>query len=136
MAQRLGFFDQWAFGEWADRNAINRNADDLSMVEASVEGMQAQIARQQKELLQLRAMLMGVVEVLHAKAPFDDAELDAAVAAAHAQLTAPRPPVPHPGRTPPAPRSTQTTACAKCQRAVALSATNITALGNVCDACV
>jgi hypothetical protein len=127
MAQRVGFFDQWAFGEYADRKAINRNADDLNLVESNVEQLQAQLAQQRQEIVQLRAMLMGVVEVLHAKAPFDNAELDAAVSAAHARLTAPRTP---------AQQAQQSTTCAKCQRTVPLSATNITAAGNVCDACV
>ena len=127
MASRLGLFDQWAFGEWADRNAINANADELTAVEATVDGLRTQLARQQKELVHLRAMLMGVVEVLHAKAPFDDAELDAAVKAAHDKLTAP--PNPH------APRPVQTTSCARCARTVLLSQTNITAFGTVCDAC-
>jgi hypothetical protein len=127
MAQRLGLFNQWAFGEWADRAAINQNADDLLAVESSVQGVQARLARQQDEIVRLRAMLMGVVEVLHAKAPFDDAELDAAVRAAHARLSAP---------PTPAQRAAETTICSRCQRTVLVSATNITANGVVCDGCI
>jgi hypothetical protein len=91
MAQKLGFFSQWLGGEWADRAAINRNADDLAKVEVGIDEMRKLVQRQGKEILQLRAMLMGVVEVLHAKAPFDDAELAHAVENAWAQLSPPPP---------------------------------------------
>ena len=154
MAYKLGLFDQLFGGEWADRRAINRNAEDLSYVEADVSFLQAavqrqgqEILRQGEELLRLRAMLMGVVEVLHTRAPFDDAELERAVQAAWMQLTAPPPPPP-----PPPPASSMTdpyrgipaaatappvrlVMCTRCGRQVPASKTNITEHGEVCDAC-
>lgn len=89
MAEKLGIFSQWMWGEWADRNAINKNADVLESVETNVSALQSTVARQSEEILRLRAMIMGVVEVLHAKAPFDDDELEAAVNAAWTGLTKP-----------------------------------------------
>jgi hypothetical protein len=130
-------------GEWADRAAINRNADDLSSVEVSVAGLQTVIQRQAQEILRLRAMIMGVVEVLHAKAPFDDAELERAVQTAWTQLTT-VPPAPaaagftDPYRGTPADATAapeRLVLCTRCGRQVAASKTNITASGEVCDAC-
>jgi hypothetical protein len=91
MADKLGIFDQMLFGKWADRAAINRNAEELSNVEAGMDEMRKLVQRQGQEILRLRAMLMGVVEVLHAKAPFDDAELEHAVEAAWTKLSPPPP---------------------------------------------
>jgi hypothetical protein len=78
---------------------------------------------------------MGVVEVLHAKAPFDNAELERAVEAAWASL---RPPPPDPNRNLPKPpvRDERPVTCAKCGKSVPAYRTNITATGEVCDACV
>jgi hypothetical protein len=91
MARKLGIMNQWLFGEWADRAAINRNADELVLVEANLDELKKVVKRQSQEILQLRAMIMGVVEVLHTKAPFEDAELEAAVQAAWTSLTTPPP---------------------------------------------
>jgi hypothetical protein len=137
MAHKLGFFDQWFGGEWADRAAINRNADDLSAVEASVSGLQAVVQRQGQEILRLRAMFLGVVDVLHQKAPFDDAELERAVQIAWTKLTTPPPTTqgstdPY-RRTPAVPERLVT--CVRCARQVPASRTNITEGGEVCDAC-
>jgi TolA-binding protein len=92
MAEKLGILDQMLFGKWADRAAINRHADDLSNVEANLTELRKFMDLQAQEILRLRAMLMGVVEVLHTKAPFDDAELELAIQAAWTKLTAPPPP--------------------------------------------
>jgi hypothetical protein len=89
MAQRLGLLEQWLFGDRADRNAINRNADDLSLVEADLSELRSVVQRQGEELLRLRAMLTGLVELLHQKAPFGDEELEHAVRAAWIDLTTP-----------------------------------------------
>ncbi|MGE0870379.1 MAG: tol-pal system YbgF family protein [Kofleriaceae bacterium] len=91
MAQRLGFLSQWAFGQWADREAINRNADDLATVEADVGTLKTIVQKQAEEILQLRAMLMGLVEVIQEKVAFHDAELEGAVRSAWTELTAPPP---------------------------------------------
>ena len=90
MAHRLGFFRQWLGGEWADRTIINRNADVLESVEVSVATLQATVAQQADEILRLRAMIMGLADVLNAKLPFAEAELDSAVNAAWQEL-APKP---------------------------------------------
>jgi hypothetical protein len=141
MAQKLGVFSQWMFGEWADRDAINRNAEELDYVEGTLSSLHAIVQRQGQEILRMRAMIMGVVEVLHAKAPFDDAELERAVQAAWRQLTAPpapAPPMTDPYRgtpvaaTAPPPRLVL---CTRCGQQVPASKTNITEQGEVCDAC-
>jgi hypothetical protein len=144
MAQQLGIFNQWFGGEWADRAAINRNAYELDYVENDVASMQQQLRKQASEILWLRAMFMGVVEVLHAKAPFDDAELAAAVQHAWARLNTPPPPPasavataitgdPYRG-TPTAAAAMHT--CTKCGRQVPASSTTITLSGEVCDSCL
>jgi TolA-binding protein len=97
MAARLGIFSQMMWGEWADRDAINKNADALESVEAGVSSLQKSVARQAQEILRLRAMIEGLVELLQNKVPFDDAELELAVSDAWARLSPP----------PPAPRKAQ-----------------------------
>lgn len=91
MAEKLGLFNQWLFGDWAERAAINRNAEDLSVVEADLTKLRAVVQRQAQEILQLRAMMMGLSEVLHEKAALDPKELERAVNAAWSTLTAPPP---------------------------------------------
>jgi len=91
MAEKLGILDQMLFGKWAERGAINRNAENLSLVEADLGELRKVVQRQAQEIVQLRAMFIGLVEVLHEKALFDDADLERAVQAAHAKLTAPPP---------------------------------------------
>lgn len=144
MAQRLGFFDQWIRGEWADREAINQNAGHLEVVEENLMGLQGQVRTQGQEILRLRAMFMGLVEVLHDQAPFDDAAFERAVQSAWKTLTAP--PLPPPssqGSTssdpyrgiPHAPVPVRMTTCIACKREVPATQTNVTANGDVCDAC-
>ncbi len=89
MAQKLGFLNQWMFGQWAGRAAINHNADELTSVVADVSSLRIVVEQQSQEILKLRAMLMGALEVLQRKAPFDDAELESAVQTAWTDLTAP-----------------------------------------------
>src|SRR3569623_922088 len=91
MAEKLGILNQMLFGKWADRSAINRNADSLASVEGDLGELRKLVQRQAHEILQLRAMFMGVVEVLHAKTPFDDADLELAVDAAWQKLNPPAP---------------------------------------------
>lgn len=93
MAQKLGILNQLLFGDWAERDAINRNADSLSTVEANVAELRTMVQRQQQEILRLRAMFLGVVEVLQEKVQLDEAELERAVQAALIEL-APPPPSP------------------------------------------
>jgi hypothetical protein len=144
MAQKIGLFDQMLFGTSASRAAINRNADELSYVGASVTTLHALVQRQAQEILQLRAMVIGLAEVLHARALFDEPELQRAVQASWAQLTAPQPqPQPPPAATDPyrgmpadvpAPPE-RLVLCPQCGRRVPASRTNITENGEVCDAC-
>jgi TolA-binding protein len=89
MAQKLGFFSQWMFGDWAERDAINKNADTLETIEAKVSDLRSTVARQAQEITRLRAMVMGLVGVLQTKISLDDAELESAVNAAWAQLVPP-----------------------------------------------
>lgn len=91
MAKRLGLLDQWLFGNWAERETINRNAETLSTVEANLGDLRSVVERQAREILQLRAMFMGLVEALHEKAAVDDGELERAVQAAWIKLSPPPP---------------------------------------------
>ncbi len=100
MAQKLGFFSQWLGGDWAERNTINANADALESVESKMTDLQATADRQAKEIIQLRATIMGLAEVLQAKVQFDDLELEREVNAALEKL-APQPKAPKQGPTDP-----------------------------------
>jgi hypothetical protein len=145
MAQKVRWLDGWLLGnEWADRRVINQNADELAHVEGGMAQLGAIVKRQRQEILWLRAVLSGLVEVLHARAPFDGDELEGAVQAAWNQLTAP-PPAPAPAPTmtdpyrgtpaEPTPPPERLVLCTKCVRQVPASRTNITEQGEVCDAC-
>ena len=92
MAEKLGILNQLLFGDWAERSTINRNAEHLSTVEANVSALREIVALQADEIMQLRAILKGVIEVVRAKTPFDDTELERAVNAAWAELSPPEPP--------------------------------------------
>ncbi|HEX5058207.1 MAG TPA: hypothetical protein VFV99_02550 [Kofleriaceae bacterium] len=100
MAEKLGFLDQMLWGKWADRAAINRNAEDLSNVEADVTALRTLVQRQAAEITQLRAMFMGMVEVLHQRGSLDETELESAVKAAFLKLSPP-PPEPKPSASDP-----------------------------------
>jgi hypothetical protein len=91
MAKKLGIFNQLFFDKWADRSAINANAEALESVEMDVTALRKVVARQAKEIDHLHALIEGVVEVLHAKLPFDDAELEHAVTAALERRAPPQP---------------------------------------------
>lgn len=91
MAQKLGFLNQWLFGSWAERAAINRNADSLSRVELTVHELRVAVQQQGEQLVQLRAVVMGVVELLQLRATFHEAELERAVKTAWTKLTTPPP---------------------------------------------
>ena len=102
MAQKLGFFSQWLGGSWVERNTINANADALESVEAEVWRLQAVVDRQANEIVQLRATLIGLAEVLQARVGFDDSDLRRAVNEALDELM-PQPEMPMPGAFPIAP---------------------------------
>lgn len=89
MADKLGLLNQWMFGNWAERDTINRNAETLSNVETTVADLRKLVERQAKEITQLRAMFMGMVEVLHGRGQLDEAELESAVKAAWTKLSPP-----------------------------------------------
>lgn len=80
------------FGEWADRSAINRNAEDLSLVEADLTKLRAAVQQQGQEIVQLRALLAGLIDVLQTRISLDDAELEHAVREAMTELQPPAKP--------------------------------------------
>jgi hypothetical protein len=139
MAQRLGPWDGNRFG-----TVINHNADELEDVEGSIETLRLAVVGQRQEILQLRAMVIGLVDVLRSKLALADEELDRAVGAA---LTALQPPrsaprsagaaaAGHPYRDPPVEAApVPTTVCIRCTAQVPKAETTITELGEVCDAC-
>ncbi len=101
MAQKLDWFSQWLGGEWADRRVINANAQALENVEQRLVNMEATVARQDKEIVRLRATIVGLVEILHTTTAFDDRELERAVNTAWERMTAPPEPPPTPTATDP-----------------------------------
>lgn len=100
MAEKLGFWNQWLFGDLAERGAINRNAEDLSVVEADVSKLRTVVQRQAQEILQLRAMMLGLIETLQEKVALDEKDLERAVNRAWESLQ-PAPPQPKPAQTDP-----------------------------------
>ena len=94
MAEKLGFFAQWLGGDYAERNAINANADTLSGVELRMSDLEQTVDRQTREILELRATIMGLAELLQAKVKFDDSELEVEVRSAWNKLLPPAKPKP------------------------------------------
>jgi hypothetical protein len=90
MAQKLGFFRQMLGGDHAERHAINANADALESIESRVDVLHETVFQQQKEILQLRATLMGLAELLQSKVPYEDAELESRVRTAWDELAPPK----------------------------------------------
>jgi hypothetical protein len=118
------------------RRAINDHADEIDAVETEVETLQRLVKQQADELLMLRALLVGLVEVMRSKGSIDEAELDAQVSKVWEQLTAPPPPVdPNANMPKPVKRDERPITCAKCGKSVPAYRTNITAQGEVCDSC-
>ena len=91
MAEKLGLFNQLLFGNLAERATINRNAEELSAVGDNIAALRKVAERQAEEILQLRAMVMGMVEVLQQKAVIDRMQLEDAMEAAWSKLK-PAPP--------------------------------------------
>ena len=129
MARRV---KSWSFQpQTQDYNAINQNADELDRASHNIESLAKvavrqgqELARQQQQILHLRAVVTGLIDALHAKGSFEDAELESAVERAMSEAF---PPVPA--------TSGPTVVCSKCGREVAATRTDITAAGPVCDAC-
>lgn len=146
MAERITMWN-WS-PQRADRMAINANAEELEVVETDLVTLKALVKRQSEELLYMRAMFMGLVDVLHGKVSFDDAELAQAVNAAWTELHAPPPRQPDAsgGGDPyrgtvaspepaPTPTPTPMLTCTRCGRSVPVARTTITLDGELCDAC-
>lgn len=100
MAEKLGILNQVLFGNLAERATINKNAESLSIVEANLGELRESVQRQAQEILRLRAMIMGIVEVLQEKALLDNAELERAVDAAWTKLVPLAPAEPQPATDP------------------------------------
>jgi hypothetical protein len=94
MAQKLGILDALLRSSWAERGAINRNAEELQAVGSDVEALRTAMQRQAQDILHLRAMVTGLAEILQAKVAFDAAELEHAVRAAYSNLVPPPKPQP------------------------------------------
>ena len=78
MAEKLGIFGQMLWGHWAERSVINRNATSLETVEGQVAALRDTIEKQNDEIVRLRAMIVGLAEVVTGVAPYDGAELERA----------------------------------------------------------
>jgi hypothetical protein len=99
VAEKLGLFNQLLFGNLAERATINRNAEELSQVGDNIAALRKVAERQAEEILQLRAMVMGMVEVLQQKSVIDRVQLEDAMEAAWSKLKPP-PPQPPPSGDP------------------------------------
>jgi hypothetical protein len=98
MATKLS--NHWLWGA-PERDLIQENTEALESVEATVDDLKAKVGRQAEEIRELRATLMGLVEVLRkGENPIGRTDLEVAIAEAWAKLA----PVP-----PPPPRSTAAT---------------------------
>jgi hypothetical protein len=126
---QIGLFDQWWGGAWADRNAINQNANELAALEGNTQMLQDLVRRQAQDILRMRAMFAGLVQVLEAKNLVAESELQAAIQATWEQLD----PAAHAAAHAPAGMALAT--CIRCTQQVAASATVLTGDGPVCDAC-
>jgi hypothetical protein len=122
-------------GDWADRDAINRNADELADVEQQQWTLQQTIDKQRGEIIQLRAMVMAVMEILVAANIADNETIQATAQRAYDALV-PRPSLAIPAGGMHTAPSTHLTTCIKCKRSVPATSTTITGNGEVCDACV
>lgn len=92
MAKQLGFFQMWLGGDYAERATINANAEALDGVEQLIREHQVRLDKQAKEIVELRATVMALAELLQRKVPYDDGELEQEVKDAYAELLPPPPP--------------------------------------------
>ena len=83
-------------GVWgsSERAAIQVNAKVLERVENQVRELEAQVARQHDELVDLRSMILGLGAMLRHKVPYDVGELDREVKIALETLVPPPPATP------------------------------------------
>jgi hypothetical protein len=85
--QSPGFFGSWLFRE---QEAIDHNAEELTAVEGNLAELQRTVARQAQDILRLRAMLAGLVEVLHDQVKLDPGAVELATNAALERLSPPK----------------------------------------------
>jgi hypothetical protein len=121
-------------GQYSSADAINRNADELS----SVEG---QVATMHQDILRLRSMYMGLVELVREKVPFDQPELDAHIQKAWATISGHEPgaakPMAQASAQAAAGRPTERMhTCRRCGNQVPASRINVLLDGELCDVCV
>jgi hypothetical protein len=114
-------------GAWSPVDAINRNADELG----SVEG---QVATMHQDILRLRSMYMGLVELVREKLPFDQAELDGHVQKAWATISGHDPTTARPHAQ--AIAQGRTRRCSRCGNQVPASQLTVLPSGELCDVCV
>lgn len=114
MAEKQGILGQLVFGDWSQRATINRNAEELTNVSASVVELHRVVQQQSEEITRLRAMVMGLVEVLQQRAGIDTQHVEEAIQAAWEKLHPPPPPPPsstvgdpYRGTTEPSPEDVQ-----------------------------
>jgi hypothetical protein len=126
----LTWFDQWFAGGYADRQAINQNADELATVEGQTQMIGRVVQSHADDILRMRAMFAGLVKVLEARGLVVEDELQAAIGTMWMQMN------PHAQARASAPAGMPLVTCIRCQRDVAASATTITGQGSICDACL
>ncbi len=103
MAEKLGLFAQWLGGDLAERKIINANAEALTSVENQLAALHATVERQATEIVELRATIMGLSELLRAKVNFEAEDLEREVSAAMSLLRPPPPAPPLQPLPPPSP---------------------------------
>lgn len=90
---KLGFFD----GDSAQTEVINQNASRLDYAMADLGKLRELVDRQASEIVQLHAMLAGVVSLLQDNGAFTEADLERSVRQALAELSPPPPASGHAG---------------------------------------
>lgn len=91
MARKLGWLDMMFGGDYSEHAAINSNAENLEVVEADLGKLQTIVHKQAQEIMQLRAMVLGLVEVIQERVPFTDGDLEGAMKRAWLELNPPPP---------------------------------------------
>ncbi|MBX3158144.1 MAG: hypothetical protein KF773_19400 [Deltaproteobacteria bacterium] len=89
MAEKVSLFQQWLWGDWADRDIINRNADALEDVELTVGALKKAVARQSEDILRLRTTVSVLLRTLAVHAKITESELEIAIGEEWAKVVPP-----------------------------------------------
>jgi hypothetical protein len=126
--RRLGF---WKNSDSQQIKAINEAADELGTLSGGVGMLNDVIRKQHNEIVQLKAALQAVCDLLVDLDLIEEQAFAYRVEAALADVQEKTPP-----HQPDKPIVPATTACGRCKRSVPSSHISFTDRGQICDACV